>query len=100
MLLQVLKILKRLISNPFEIAVSIMNVDSKLTFHILNSFFFLVSYWLVFTFLVSYWLAFTFFLMNMDSRKYTDISYHEGARRSPMCVHDVVGKSVVNYPPS
>ncbi len=64
--------------------------------------FFLVSYWLVFTFLVSYWLAFTFFLTNMDSKKYADISHyyshHEGARRSPMRIHDVEGKSIVNYP--
>ncbi len=39
--------------------------------------------------------------MNTDSRKYADISYyyphHEGGRRSPMRIHDVEGKSVVNY---
>ncbi len=62
----------------------------------------LVSYWLVFTFLVSYWLAFTFFLTNVDSKRYAQISHyyphHEGARRSPMCINDVEGKSVVNYP--
>jgi hypothetical protein len=64
--------------------------------------FFLVSYWLVFTLLVSYWLAFTFFLTNTDSEKYAEISHyyphHEGARGSPMRIHDVEGKSVVNYP--
>jgi hypothetical protein len=74
----------------------------NLTNHILKRFFFLVSYWLVFTFLVSYWLTFTFFLTNMDSKKYADISHycphHEGARRSPMRIHNVEGKSVVNYP--
>jgi hypothetical protein len=65
--------------------------------------FFLVSCWLVFNFLVSYWLAFTFFLTDTDSKKYADISHyyshHEGARRSPFLrIHDVEGKSVVNYP--
>jgi hypothetical protein len=74
----------------------------NLTNHILKRFFFLVSYWLVFTFLVSYWLAFTFFLTNTDSKNYADISYyyphHEGAKRSPMRIHDVEGKSVINYP--
>ncbi len=73
----------------------------NMTFHILKVFF-LVSYWLVFTFLVFYCSAFAFFLMNKDSRKYTDISHyyphHEGARRSPIRIHDVEGKSVVNYP--
>jgi hypothetical protein len=63
--------------------------------------FFLV-YWLVFTVLVSYWLAFTFFLTNTDIKKYANISHyhphHEGPRRSPMRIHDVAGKSVVNYP--
>jgi hypothetical protein len=38
----------------------------------------------------------------MDSKKYADISHyyphHEGARQSPMRIHDVEGKSVVNYP--
>jgi hypothetical protein len=56
---------------------------------------------LVFTFLVSYWLAFTIFLMNTDSRQYANISHyyphHEGAMQSPMRIHDVAGKSVVNY---
>jgi hypothetical protein len=40
--------------------------------------------------------------MNTDSRKYAYVSHyyshHEGARRSPMRIHDVEGKSVVNYP--
>ncbi len=40
--------------------------------------------------------------MNTDSRKYADISHyyphHEVARWSPMLIHDVAGKSVVNYP--
>jgi hypothetical protein len=52
--------------------------------------------------MVSYLFALTFFLTKTDSRKYADISHnhshHEGARRSPMCIHDVEGKSVVNYP--
>jgi hypothetical protein len=64
--------------------------------------FFLFSYWLVFTFLVSNWLVFTFFLTNTNSRKYADISHyyphHECARRSPMRIHDVEGKSVVSSP--
>jgi hypothetical protein len=38
----------------------------------------------------------------MDGRKFADISHynphHEGARRSPMCIHGVVGKSIVNFP--
>jgi hypothetical protein len=71
---QAFEVLKRLIQNLFEIATSIMNVDSKWpsTFEIYiphsEEVFFLVSYWLVFTFLVSYWLEFTFFLTIADSK--------------------------------
>jgi hypothetical protein len=84
-----------------------MNVDSKWlsTFKINiphSEQFFPRFYWFVFTFLVSYWLAFTFLLTNTDSKKFADISHyyphHEGPRRSPMCIHDMAGKSVVNYP--
>jgi hypothetical protein len=63
--------------------------------------FILVSYWLVITVLVSYWSAFTFFILNMDSRKYADICFTihimKVLRQSPMCIHDVVGKSAVCY---
>jgi hypothetical protein len=47
-------------------------------------------------------LAFTFFLTNTDSKKFAKISHyyphHEGAKQSPVHIHDVLGKSVVNYP--
>jgi hypothetical protein len=107
-LLQVLKILNRLIPNPFKIAASIMNVDSKW----LSTFKINIPHYeqvfslspiggLVFTFLVSYWLACTFFLTNTDSRKYANISHyfphHAGVKRSPMHIHDGTGKSMVNY---
>jgi hypothetical protein len=75
--------------------------DAKFNIPHSEEVFFLVSYWLVFTFLVSYWLALTFFFTNTNSKKYADISHYyphrEGARRSPMRIHDVEGKSVVNY---
>jgi hypothetical protein len=42
------------------------------------------------------------FPTQTDSRKYTNISHyylhHEGTGRSPMHIHVVEGKSVVNYP--
>jgi hypothetical protein len=56
---------------------------------------------LVFTLLVSYWSAVTFSVMNLDSYKSTNISHTihimKMGWRSPVCVHDVAGKSGVYY---
>jgi hypothetical protein len=73
----------------------------NLTFHILKRFFpclLLVSFHFPGFLLVGFYI----FPYDTDSRKYADISHyyphHEGARRSPMRIHEVEGKSVVNYP--
>jgi hypothetical protein len=93
--------------NLFELAASIMNVESKLlsTFKInikhSEQFFSLsLTGWFLFPgFLL---VGIKFLLLNTDSIKYADIShyypYHEGARRSLMRIHDVAGKFVINCP--
>ncbi len=51
---------------------------------------------------VSYWSEFMFSMVNTDSRNSANMSHTihimKLARPSSICVHDVAGKSGINYP--
>ncbi len=67
----------------------------NLTFHILNNFFPLssIGWFLLSLFPIGRDLQFSLRIWIAENTP-----HHEGAKRSPMRIHDVEGKSVVKYP--
>ncbi len=103
-----LKILKCLKPNPFKMFTSTMNVDSKwqiliwnITFHILKKVLILspIGWFFLSLFPIGQHLHFSFRIQiaeNTPTYRFT-IHIMKVLRQSPMCIHDVVGKSVVYY---
>jgi hypothetical protein len=74
----------------------------NLPFHILKHFFYIVSYWMVFTSLVSYCLVLHFSLqiwIEENTRTYHfTIHIMKVPKSSAVHIPDVVGKSAIYYP--
>ncbi len=75
---------------------------SKLTFHILNNLFSLspIGWFLFSWFPIGWHLNFSFRIRTAENMPTSHITIHimKVPKQSTMSVHDVAGKSVVNYP--